>query len=108
MQAGQAIQVRGLTKTYGRGENRVEALSEVDLDIEPGEWVSIIGPSGSGKSTLMNLLGLLDRPTSGSYALNGREVAVSSPGNSRGRGGTSSALYSRATIFCPARAPART
>ena len=74
MQAGRAIQVRGLTKTYGRGENRVEALSEVDLDIEPGEWVSIIGPSGSGKSTLMNLLGLLDRPTSGSYALNGREV----------------------------------
>ncbi len=74
MQAGQAIQVRGLTKTYGRGENRVEALSKVDLDIEPGEWVSIIGPSGSGKSTLMNLLGLLDRPTSGSYALNGREV----------------------------------
>ena len=74
MQAGQAIQVRGFTKTYGRGENRVEALSKVDLDIEPGEWVSIIGPSGSGKSTLMNLLGLLDRPTSGSYALNGREV----------------------------------
>lgn len=74
MQAGQAIQVRGLTKTYGRGENRVEALSEVDLNIGAGEWVSIIGPSGSGKSTLMNLLGLLDRPTSGSYALNGREV----------------------------------
>ena len=74
MQTGQAIQVQDLTKTYGRGENRVEALSKVSLDIEPGEWVSIIGPSGSGKSTLMNLLGLLDRPTSGSYALNGREV----------------------------------
>ena len=74
MQTGQAIQVQDLTKTYGRGENRVEALSKVSLDIEPGEWVSIIGPSGSGKSTLMNLLGLLDRSTSGSYALNGREV----------------------------------
>jgi putative ABC transport system ATP-binding protein len=70
------IEARELTKTYGRGEGRVEALAGVSLDVEPGEWVSVVGPSGSGKSTLMNLLGLLDRPTSGSYVLDGREVSA--------------------------------
>ncbi len=69
------IEARELTKIYGRGEGRVEALAGVSLDVEPGEWVSVVGPSGSGKSTLMNLLGLLDRPTSGSYGLDGREVS---------------------------------
>ncbi|QIN82190.1 ATP-binding cassette domain-containing protein [Rubrobacter tropicus] len=69
------IKARELTKTYGRGEGRVEALAGVSLDVEPGEWVSVVGPSGSGKSTLMNLLGLLDRPTAGSYVLDGREVS---------------------------------
>ncbi len=69
------IEARKLTKVFGRGESRVEALAGVSLDVEPGEWVSIVGPSGSGKSTLMNLLGLLDRPTSGSYVLDGREVS---------------------------------
>jgi putative ABC transport system ATP-binding protein len=68
------IEARKLTKVFGRGEGRVEALAGVSLDVEPGEWVSVVGPSGSGKSTLMNLLGLLDRPTSGSYVLDGREV----------------------------------
>ncbi len=69
------IEAERLTKTYGKGESRVEALEDVRLSVEPGEWVSVIGPSGSGKSTLMNLLGLLDRPTSGSYSLDGREVS---------------------------------
>jgi putative ABC transport system ATP-binding protein len=69
------IEARKLTKVFGRGEGRVEALGGVSLDVEPGEWVSVVGPSGSGKSTLMNLLGLLDRPTSGSYVLDGREVS---------------------------------
>jgi putative ABC transport system ATP-binding protein len=64
-----------LTKTYGRGEGRVEAVAGVSLSVASGEWLSVVGPSGSGKSTLMNLLGLLDRPTSGSYALGGREVS---------------------------------
>ncbi|MDP9424712.1 MAG: ABC transporter ATP-binding protein [Actinomycetota bacterium] len=64
-----------MTKTYGRGEGLIEALARVSLRVERGEWVSVVGPSGSGKSTLMNLLGLLDRPTSGSYVLDGRDVS---------------------------------
>ena len=69
------IEARELTKVYGRGENRVEALSGINMNVEPGEWIAIMGPSGSGKSTLMNLFGLLDRSTSGSYKLDGRDVS---------------------------------
>ena len=69
------IETDNLTKIYGEGEGRVEALAGVSLKVEREEWISIVGPSGSGKSTLMNLLGLLDRPTSGSYVLEGREVS---------------------------------
>jgi putative ABC transport system ATP-binding protein len=69
------IEARELTKVYGRGENRVEALTGMNMNVEPGEWIAIMGPSGSGKSTLLNLIGLLDRPTSGSYKLNGRDVS---------------------------------
>lgn len=69
------IEARDLTKVYGRGENRVEALAGISMNVEPGEWISIMGPSGSGKSTLMNLIGLLDRPTSGAYTLDGRDVS---------------------------------
>jgi putative ABC transport system ATP-binding protein len=69
------IEARDLTKVYGKGESRVDALAGISLSVRRGEWVSLVGPSGSGKSTLMNVLGLLDRPTSGSYALGGREVS---------------------------------
>lgn len=68
------IQLQGLTKTYGQGSARFQALKGIDLSIRQGEFVSIMGPSGSGKSTLMNLLGCLDRPTTGHYRYEGIQV----------------------------------
>jgi len=70
------IQLAGVSKTYKTGDIEVRALVAVDLSIEHGEMVAIMGPSGSGKSTLMNVLGCLDRPTHGSYRFEGREVAT--------------------------------
>ncbi len=70
------INIRNLTKTYQMGESEFTALDNIDLQIEKGEYVAIIGPSGSGKSTLMNMLGCLDVPTSGSYVLNGEDVST--------------------------------
>ena len=69
------IQIRDLSKTYAVGDQKVHALRKVSLDIKPGEFVTIVGPSGSGKSTFMHILGCLDKPTSGNYALNGKDVS---------------------------------
>ena len=68
------IRLRGITKMYGEGATALQALKGVDLDIEAGEFVAIMGPSGSGKSTAMNTLGCLDTPTSGQYLFQGVHV----------------------------------
>jgi len=69
------IALSGISRTFQVGDQAVHALAGVDLTVPDGQYLSIMGPSGSGKSTLLNILGCLDRPTSGSYALDGREVA---------------------------------
>ena len=72
---GNVIELRNLTKTYCIGETQVRALRGVSYAITGGEFLAVMGPSGSGKSTLMNILGCLDRPTSGEYVLDGEEVS---------------------------------
>lgn len=69
------IELKNIMKTYTMGDSIVHALYHVDLHIKFGEFTAIMGPSGSGKSTMMNILGCLDRPTSGEYYLDGKEIA---------------------------------
>ena len=71
----QVVRMNGIGRRYGSGAQAVDALRDVDLAIHSNEYIAIIGSSGSGKSTLMNLIGCLDTPTAGTYALNGRDVA---------------------------------
>ncbi|MEJ2479905.1 MAG: ABC transporter ATP-binding protein [Acidihalobacter sp.] len=68
------IRLIGITKTYGRGQALFQALKGIDLEIQPAEFVAVMGPSGSGKSTVMNILGCLDTPTAGSYEFQGVHV----------------------------------
>ena len=70
------FQMRGVTKTYVMGEVRVHALNSVDLDLNEGEFVVMLGASGSGKSTLLNIMGGLDVPTSGQVLFHGQDLAV--------------------------------
>jgi putative ABC transport system ATP-binding protein len=69
------IRIEEMTKVYQMGDIQVHALRGVSLDVQPGEYLAIMGASGSGKSTLMNMIGLLDRPTSGSYQIRGKEAS---------------------------------
>ncbi|QRM20636.1 ATP-binding cassette domain-containing protein [Dechloromonas sp. TW-R-39-2] len=73
------IELKNIERTFQLGDAAVHALSTLDLTISTGEYVAVMGPSGSGKSTLLNLLGLLDRPSSGTYQLEGRDVTTLSP-----------------------------
>lgn len=68
------IQLSAITRIFHMGDQEIRALDHIDLEIASGEYVSIMGPSGSGKSTLLNVIGLLDRPDSGRYQLDGRDV----------------------------------
>jgi len=73
--ARNVIEIRGLTKVYTMGEVEVRALDGVDVNVAEGEFIAVMGPSGSGKSTLMNIIGCLDRPTGGTYLLDGIDVS---------------------------------
>ena len=68
------VKLNGLTKTYGMGETKVVALMQIDLEIQSGQFVSLMGPSGSGKSTLLNLIGGIDKPSAGSVAVDGKRI----------------------------------
>ena len=72
---GALVEIKDMCKIYNPGENEVRALDHVNVSIDEGEFVAIIGQSGSGKSTLMNMLGCLDVPTSGLYMLHGQDVS---------------------------------
>jgi putative ABC transport system ATP-binding protein len=74
------VEIRGLTKTYRRGRDTVEALHGIDLDIPRGDFVTLMGPSGSGKTTLLNLIGGLDQPTAGSLVVDGERIDQLSSG----------------------------
>ena len=69
------LRLVGVSKVYGSSTNPLPVLKDIHVEIDPGEYVAIVGPSGAGKSTLLNILGCLDRPTSGSYFLSGEDVA---------------------------------
>jgi len=75
MESKSVISLRGITRDFQLGAQTVHVLKGIDLDIQQGEYVALMGPSGSGKSTLMNVLGCLDTPTAGSYHLAGRDVS---------------------------------
>lgn len=68
------LELKNICKSYPQGKQQVPILRDVSLEVEAGEYVAVMGPSGSGKTTLMNIIGCLDRPTSGSYRLDGDDI----------------------------------
>ena len=68
------LRVENLVKTYGKGENKVNAVDDISFSVQKGEFVAIVGASGSGKSTLLHLLGGVDRPTSGKVVIDGKDI----------------------------------
>src|SRR5262249_62349319 len=74
------VEIRGVTKTYQRGRERIEVLHGIDLDIDEGDFLALMGPSGSGKTTLLNLIGGLDTPSAGSIAVAGQRIDQLSSG----------------------------
>ena len=73
------LRCEGLSKVYGSGDNRVEALNQVDLSVEKGEFVAVIGASGSGKSTLLHILGSVDKPSEGRVIVEGTDISTLNP-----------------------------
>jgi ABC-type antimicrobial peptide transport system ATPase subunit len=102
------IVIERLKKTYDLGEVEVEALRGIDVQIRRGEFVAIMGASGSGKSTLMNILGCLDRPTSGCYRLEGMDVSQMSSDQLAEVRNKKIGFVFRISTFCPVPAPSKT
>lgn len=95
------LETKDLRKIYGSGENEVHALDGVSISVEEGEFVAVIGTSGSGKSTLLNMIGGLDRPTSGSVTIRGKELLKMKDEELTILGVETLALYFRTTICSP-------
>ncbi len=102
------IELRQVHKVYEMGSEQVRALDGIDLEIERGEYVAIMGASGSGKSTLMNLVGCLDTPSEGSYVLNGTAVEELDDSELAGYATARSASCSRPSTCCRGRRRSRT
>ena len=96
-----ALELRQVSKVYGSGPTEVHALREVDLSVERGELVAVMGPSGSGKSTLLTIAGSLEEPTSGEVLVDGVDLATVSRSDRRGCDAARSATSSRTSTCSP-------